>query len=305
VAVLGVDIGGTSIRAGLFSTPGRLEAHTQVRTRQWGWPLELAPLSAFLLEQMRLWEPVYGRIEAAGFALAAVVRADTGFVQVAENLGWASVPFGETISAALGRPVRVDTDAFCGALAEGTVGAARGVADFLYVVVGTGIGHGLVLDGRIHHGLHGSANVFGHLKVVPNGEPCYCGGSGCLCQYASGPALLHHAQQASGQADLTAEAFALARRDGADWAATVANAWLGWMAPVLANALNLLDIETVVLGGGVVQADFPNMEELQRRVQELAYPQIRPLNLRRAALGGESVLAGAAQLAFETQDRLL
>ena len=304
MAVLGVDIGGTSIRAGLFSAPGRLEAHTQVQMRHWGWPLELAPLSAFLREQMRLWEPDYGAVEAAGFALAAVVQADTGFVHVAENLGWSGVPFGAAMSAALRQPVRVDTDAYCGALAEGTVGASRGVADFLYVVVGTGIGHGLVLDGRIHHGLHGSANVFGHIKVVPDGEPCYCGGAGCLCQYASGPALLHSARQASGRAELTAEEFMRSYAGGAGWAAEVADAWLDWMAPALANALNLLDLPTVVLGGGVIRADFPNLEELRHRVQRLTYPQIGPLDFRRAALGDASVLVGAAQLAFDRQGEL-
>lgn len=305
MAVLGVDIGGTSIRAGLFSAPGRLETQAQARTRQWGWPLELAPLSAFLLEQIRLWEPVYGRVEAVGFALAAVVQADTGFVHVAENLGWSGLPFGESINAALGRPVQVDTDAFCGALAEGAVGAARGVADYLYVVVGTGIGHGLVLNGRIHHGLHASANVFGHIKVVPDGEPCYCGGSGCLCQYASGPALLRSAREASGSAELTTEEFMRSCADGAEWATEVAGSWLDRMAPALANALNLLDIETVVLGGGVIRRDFPDLEELRKRVQKLTYPQIRPLNFRRAALGDESVLVGAAQLAFGTQGELL
>lgn len=305
MGVLGVDIGGTSIRVGLFTAPGRLAARAQMPTRQWGWPLDPAPLSAFLREQIQRWEPAHGRIEAVGFALAAVVDAGTGFVHVAENLGWSEIPFGQVVSGALRRPVRVDTDAFCGALAEATVGAARGIADFLYVVVGTGIGHALVLDGRIHHGLRGAANVFGHIKVVSNGEPCYCGGAGCLCQYAAGPALLHAARQASGKVDLTAEELTSAGVGGAAWAGAVADAWLSWMAFALANAFNLLDVSTAVLAGGVIQPDFPDLDELRRRVESLTYPQIRPVEVRRAALGGESVLVGAAQLAFESEDKSL
>lgn len=294
-AVLGVDIGGTSIRAGYFSAPGVLDARAHTPLRTWGWPLPVEALAGWLAIHLADWGPVTG----VGIAAAAVIEPGTGYVHVGENIGWNEQPVGATLASMLGCPVLLDTDAFCGALAEAHLGSGRGWRDFLYVVVGTAIGHGLVLDGRVHHGMRAAANVFGHIKVVPGGEPCYCGGAGCLCQYAAGKGLARVAQLLSGQPDMTAHETVRKAQEGALWARQAIAQWQHWMALALANAQNLLDLEGIVLGGGVIQPDFPDLDDLRRRVEQLTYPQIRPIEIRRAALGTDSVLHGAAELAFD------
>ncbi len=99
------------------------------------------------------------------------------------------MPIRDLLEARLQRPVVVEVDAYCGTIAEARLGSGMGCGSLLYIVIGTGIGHGLILNGESWRGQHDSANVFGHIRVVPDGAPCYCGGHGCLCQYSSGEGL--------------------------------------------------------------------------------------------------------------------
>lgn len=302
MAVVGVDIGGTNIRVGIFSRTGRPDEVVKVPLRAWGWPLPLDALSSMLNGQIAKWESTYGSVERIGFAVASVVDPATGYIHVAENVGWREFPFAREMSSRLGRPVFVDGDAACGAIAEERLGSGRDAQDFLYVVVGTGIGHALVLGGKVRHGARNSANVFGHIKVVANGAPCYCGGSGCVCQYASGPGLARLAAETLGRSDITAREIAESYAAGVPWAIDVVQQWMAWLTLPIANALNLLDLPLVVLGGGVIRPGFPNLEELGRQVRALLYPQITPVEFRRATLGEESVLIGAAQLVFNDSE---
>jgi len=299
MAVVGVDIGGTNIRAMLFTKPGSIEDGAKFFTRAWGWPLPLDPLAENLNKQIALWEEEHGRIDGAGFAIASVVDPVTGYIDVAENLGWKDLPFLDEMRARMAKPILVDSDAACGALAEARIGSGREHPNFLYIVIGTGIGHSVVLNGSVHHGVRNSANVFGHIKVVPNGEPCYCGGAGCLCQYASGQAIARMGARVRGVDHITAGEVERAYLAGEEWAVSVIEQWMEILALPVANALNLLDLDLVVLGGGVVREGFPKLTRLQEKIEALLYPEIVPISLCRSVLGDQSVAIGAAQLAFD------
>ncbi len=299
MGVLAVDLGGTNIRMGWCSDPRQWTIQESVVWRRSGFPLAVEEFTALLERTMVHWEALHGAVDAVGIAAAAVIDPRTGIVKVGENLGWRNVPLRALLEARLHKPVCLDVDAFCGALAEARLGAGADQEHFLYVVIGTGIGHALVINRRVWHGMHAAANVFGHLKDGFAQIPCYCGGMDCLCQYASGQGLSRLAALQGQPPAIGGIDVARAVRQGEPWAIAVADRMLDALALAISHALNLLDIECVVLGGGVVQPDFPDLASLQQRVEALVYPEIRPILLRRAALEGNAVLTGAALLALD------
>lgn len=299
MGVLAVDLGGSNLRTGWCADPLEIKGQTLIPWRDTGFPLRAEVLTGLLKEELQRCEAEYGAVESVGVAIAAVIDPKTGTVQVGENLGWRNVPLGRLLEDHLRRPVQIDVDAFCGALAEARLGSGSDQAHFLYVVLGTGIGHGLVLNGRVWRGVHAAANVFGHLKIGLNPTPCYCGGQDCLCQYASGNGLARLASIYGRPMHTSAAEVLQAYRRGEAWAAAAVDQMYDTLALSISHALNLLDIGCVVLGGGVVQADFPDLAALQQRLELLVYPQIRPILLRRAALGQDAVLVGAALLAHK------
>jgi predicted NBD/HSP70 family sugar kinase len=180
----------------------------------------------------------------------------------------------------LGAPAWVDNDATCAAAAELAYGAGRGLNSFLLVTVGTGIGGGLVLGGRVWRGVRGFAGEIGHVSLDPRGHPCPCGSRGCLEQYASGPAIVRAWKERAGSRAETAasplEVARLARRG--DPAALAAFAAAGRaVGQALGAAVNLLDIEALLIGGGVAEG-----------VRVIA-----------AKFGNDAGLVGAAALAWE------
>jgi glucokinase len=295
MAVVGVDIGGTNIRAAVFRSAETRGTVVTVPCRALGVPV---PIDAFAAHVEQLIQDAGEVVDAVGIAVAAVVDHRTGYIKVGENVGWHDLPLQALLEERWALPVFVDGDAQCGALAEARLGSGAGMAHFLYVVLGTGIGHALVLNRRVWHGMHGAANVFGHLKVTAGDVPCYCGAAGCLCQYASGQGLARLGQEATGQ-PLPGAQVVEAYAANEPWARAVVEDALARLAFALSGAYNLLDIECVVFGGGAVSDHFPDLKHLRRLLEPLVYPQIAPLILRRAALGGWSVLTGAALLAID------
>ncbi|MBW7886194.1 MAG: ROK family protein [Caldilineaceae bacterium] len=301
MAVMAVDIGGTNIRLALFHTPTSHEAIKTVPCRDLGIPVPVPAFGDLIAQEIATWRSQGTSVEGLGLGVAAVVDHRTGHVRVGENVGWRDVPLQQLLATRCQIPVRVDVDASCGALAEARLGSGADHDHFLYVVIGTGIGHSLVLNRQVWHGMHAAANVFGHLKVEPQGAPCYCGGAGCLCQYASGQGLarLGHIAHPGKISPLGAEVVS-AFENGAPWARSAVGEAMRRLALALSGAYNLLDIECAVLGGGVVSPRFPDLEDLRRQVEPLVYPEIRPIVLRRGALGDQAVLHGAALLAFDS-----
>ena len=276
MAVLGVDLGGTWIRLGVSASLPEMSLVHKLPRSQFDFPLPLEALCGEVEVFLRTAERTGFSIEALGVSVAGVVEPETGFVTRGENLGWREIPLGETFKRHFHLPVSVDTDVFCGAWAEHRVGNAKDLQSFLYVAAGTGIGHALICQGRLWRGARQAANVFGHLKVIPGGRLCYCGQRGCLCQYFSGQVL-------------SQEEFTPEERQ---------ERWTQFTIAV-SHALNLLDLEGVVLSGGVFSHFDFRLEDLARTLQENVYPEIRPIAVRKGALGEHSQLVGAMLQAIE------
>ena len=309
MAILAVDIGGTRTRAALLprsaggagKAAGRLPepalAPAEMPPRA---PGERLPVAA-LLEFLSGCAAAAGPIEAIGVSVAGVLSRDRGSVLQALNLGWTDVPLRAQLGARFGCPVVLDTDSFAAACAEARLGHGRGqpAPTFLYVTIGTGVGHALVLEGRLWRGVHGAASTFGHLRShAVGGAACYCGGHGCLCQYASGRGMARLARRYGAPTGIRDGAAVVnAAPCGQPWARQAVDRATEALALALSQALAVVDCGTVVIGGGAVSAHWPDVAQLRKRVQDRLHPQVRVAEiavsrLDHAALRGAALEAG-------------
>lgn len=318
--VVGVDVGGTKVLAGAVSDTGQVLRRVQGSTPPWpvtrsdGHRLDresvVAAVEDAVVDAVRAVadgeRPVAVGLAAAGFVDAAGER-----VRFAPHLPWRGEPVRTRLEERLQAPVVVDNDATCAAYAEWSLGAARGHDSALVITLGTGIGGGIVVGGRIHRG-RGMAGEFGHMQVVPDGAPCECGGSGCWEQYCSGNALVRFARSRMGSepsmvgelcqgdpAALTGPMVTQAAESG-DLLARQAYLAVGdWLGVGVANLVAAFDPEVVVIGGGVSAAGdrllAPARASLVRSLVGADWRDLPAIRL--AALGPSAGMVGAAALA--------
>lgn len=296
-----VDFGGTKLMVGLVSQSGAVLAQATVPT-----PIESGPegvadraqnLLARLQEEYDI-EP--GRIVGVGATVPGLADTRRGMLRYAPAHGWRDIPFADMLSSRLQVPARIANDVNACALAEQRFGAAKGIPNLIWMTVSTGVGGGLILDGRIYEGGGGIAGEIGHLVVAEGGPLCGCGNRGCLEAVAAGPAIARRAKEAGIPASDAAQAAKLAREGhvGAQQLFQQTGVYLG---KAVAICLNLLDPDLVVIGGGVARSldlMLPAIEQTARE-RALLLPE-RPVQIRPTALGYEAALVGAAALVFQS-----
>lgn len=302
---VGVDVGGTKVLAGVVDEDGTVRRTARRDTP--GRTVDATHVEDALTEAVMAvadGAPVAGvGVAAAGFVDAAGER-----VMFAPHLPWRDDPVRERLSRRWGVPVLLDNDANCAVVAECEHGAARGARSVVMVTLGTGIGGGLVVDGRLVRGHGGMAGEFGHMQVVPDGLVCECGGRGCWEQYSSGNALVRVARARLGSqpsvleeacggnpARLTGPMVTEAAEQG-DLVARSAFASVGdWLGVGLANLVAALDPECIVVGGGVAAAGDRLLEPARRALASslvgASHREVPPV--RAAALGPLAGLVGA------------
>jgi glucokinase len=309
--VLAVDIGGTKLAAGIVDGAGRVLARGEVAT------LAAEGPERVLDRIIRLAKTVLGEsgvpadaIQRIGIGCAGPVDRQAGLILNPPNLpGWVRIPLVARIERALHRPAVLENDANAAALGEFRYGAGRGAASLAYLTVSTGIGGGIILDGRIWHGLKDAAGEVGHMTLIPDGPVCGCGGRGCLEALASGPSIARRAREAlaagrpsrlSEAGDFTAADVVRLAREGDALAAEVWDATVGYLGLGVAALVTILAPERVVIGGGVTRAgDFlfePLRREVRRRVKLVAVESVPILP---AALGPDVGILGAAAVALD------
>ncbi len=256
-----------------------------------------------------------GRIAGAGIGVAGLVDPRAGRVLSASNLGWANVDIGNVLTGFLGLSVRVDNDARLATLAEAIHGAGRGCSDLLGLWIGTGIGGGLILGGRLIRGASGTAGEIGHLPLIEDGPACSCGNRGCLEALAAGPAIAAAGREALARAkrkgirsalrelcgddpaEVTSRLVAAAADRGDPEARAIfvrAGAHLG---AALAGAVNLLNPERIVVGGGVAGAGEHLLAPARRKLAERALaPPGGTVRVVAARFRDTGVLVGAGAL---------
>lgn len=313
--VVGVDLGGTKILTVLADREGNVLARVKVPTEtDRGQKHVIDRIEATVRDALQEAAAPAERVAAVGVGAPGPLDPDRGFLFFAPNLGWRDVPLGKILNERLNLPVFLDNDANLAALGEYVYGAGRGSTHLVYITVSTGVGGGVILNGRVYHGACGGAGEIGHVTVAPDGPTCRCGNQGCLEAVASGTAMEQRARAlvgegrgagilaaAGGERDkITARVVAEAAAAGDAEALVVLREAGRYLGIAVAGVVNLLNPAAVVLGGGAMQAGAPlwdaMLEEVRRRSLESSLASVRVV---RAALGGDAGVMGAVALAID------
>lgn len=308
--VVGVDVGGTKIAAGVIDLDGAIIDSTRRDTPALD-PVAILDVIVDAVEELT----VDHDVAAVGVGAAGFVSADRSTVLFAPNIAWRDEGLGSALQSRIGLPAVVENDANSAAWAESRFGAGRGHDDLAVLTVGTGIGGGVVLGGRLLRGGFGAASEVGHIIMVPNGRLCGCGLQGCLEQYGSGRALVAKGREvarhsptaarelllaAGGDPEaITGNSITSAALHGDEFALSCIDEIAYWLGRGLAQLAAVLDPSLFVIGGGVSASG----EILRSRVEEVFRTHLtgrghRPVaEIRIAELGGEAGMVGAADLA--------
>lgn len=308
---LSIDLGGTELRAGLLTRAGGLVGRRQVPTDALGGPQAVVAQMARLIEALRR-EAGNPAVAGIGVASPGPLDPEHGVVIDAPTLGgWHDVPLVALLEAGTGLPARLENDANAAALGEWRAGAGIGLRHMIYVTVSTGIGGGVIADGRLLHGHRGMAAEIGHMTQREDGPLCSCGGLGCFEALASGTALDTAARQAvsggsatlmrelAGAGPATARHVTAAARAGDVLALALLHEEARLLGRGFASLLHLYSPELIVVGGGVSEALDLMQPELGRAMRAAAMPSYRDVPVVRAVLGHDAGLVGAASLMWQ------
>lgn len=307
---IGVDVGGTKVAAGVVDEQGVVIAKSRRPTPSTS-PSDVEQTIADLVAELRASYDV----TAVGIGAAGFIDAERSTVLFAPNLAWRDEPLRDEVAKLIGLPVVVENDANAAAWGEYRFGAGRGFDHLVCVTVGTGIGGGIVLDGRLYRGRYGIGAEFGHMQVVPNGRRCGCGQRGCWEQYCSGRALLHEAREIAdvrkgwgkrllelgdGRPEgIEALEVTTAAQEGDPAALACFEAVGSSLGQGLADLASTLDPAVFVIGGGVADTGELLLAPARRAFAEhlTGTTHRTHAEIRLAALGNEAGMVGAADLA--------
>lgn len=316
--IVGIDLGGMGAKGALFTQEGELVVFEKVKTNKAdgfeGTMQLLKRLADILVEKAGVtWEAV----SAIGCGAPGVVDSKEGVVLRWSNFDWNDVPFAKRLSQLTGKPVRVANDANVAALGEAKFGATAQYQSSILLTIGTGIGGGMVFDGRLIEGYKSAGAELGHITIRENGLPCECGRRGCYERYASATALISQTRHAMVEhldsemwkvADGKIEnadgrtAF-IAAKKGDQAAQKVIEQFVGYLSEGIADFVNILRPEAIVLGGGVANEGEALFAPLREAVDKRSYiaMDIVPLKIVGAKLGNKAGVYGAYCLATEKE----
>ncbi len=295
---LAIDIGGTKIAVGLVSGDGELGHRAQLPTPDDGAEATWAVVDSLVTDAVAA---ANGRVRGVGIASAGPIDMHAGTVSPINITQWQRFPIVERVADLIEAPVRLGGDGLCMAMGERWRGAGRGAHFMLGMVVSTGIGGGLVLDGHPYDGRTGNAGHVGHVVVDPNGGPCTCGGRGCAETVASGPHIAQWAREHGWNAPPEADAKELADAAvaGDPVALQAFRRCAAFVAATIASVAAVCDLDLVVVGGGVAKSGALLFDPLRESLAEYAgLSFLHNLRVVAAELGGDAGLVGAAALAI-------
>ena len=307
---IGIDLGGTKIAGGVVDEGGSILAQARRPT-----PKRDAAATVVAIKDVVRELAALHPVDSIGIGAAGFIDEKRSRVLFAPNLGWVDEPLGDHVEGLTGLPVVVENDALAAAWGEFRFGAGRGRANLVLVTVGTGIGGGVIVDGRPLRGAYGVGSEIGHLQMVPEGLVCGCGLLGCWEQYASGTALVRTARQIAGRRRLEATLLlglgdgtpegiegshiTVAARQGDPVAVAAFDEVGEWLGQGMADLAAVLDPGCFVLGGGVSEAgDLLLVPARASFLEHLTGRERRPIaEVVLASLGNEAGIVGAADLA--------
>lgn len=309
VQAIGIDVGGTNIKAGLVNQAGQvLKPQVLPTRREKGAEYVLKQIGKLINE---LAESASAHILGVGLALPGEVDNQRGYCLYCPNLKWGELEVRERLTQATALPVRLINDANAACLGEYFYGGGEGAPTFLSITLGTGVGSGLILAGRLYTGRFGSGVEAGHMVVDPLGYPCACGRRGCWETLVSAPGMVRRTQEKMKRAPesklsqiadddlpgLSPEVIFQAFRAGDSLARVVVEETIFYLAIGLANLINLFNPYKISLGGGVAEAEEILSSNLLERINANVFPTIRgKVEIFKAKQGYYGGVIGAASL---------
>ena len=312
--IFAADLGGTHLRAATVDTQGKIHFRSKKSTPQGTGPSEIV---AAIVNAVHEYKAAIGDasdgLKAVSIVVPGTVRVETGTVAKAPNLPCLDdFPLAATLTRELGLPAILENDANAAAVGEMWQGAARGCRTIICVTLGTGVGGGIILDGELWRGVDGAAAEIGHMCVDPfGGVACTCGSRGCLEVFASATAIVRMTREAKPRypdsvlnkaEDLTAQSIFAAGLEGDELALEIFRRMGVYLGIGLANLINILNPEMIVIGGGVVNGWDLFEKDLMQQVEERAFPLLAArVKIERAKCGDDAGLLGAARLAISNR----
>lgn len=309
---IGIDLGGTTIKVGVVSAQGRILAEHSVETlAKRPYQDVVHDMSLCISHVLKQTNLTQDDIASVGIGIPGIADQRTGSVIFCTNLGWRNVPLREELQKYIQKPVYIDNDATVAGYAESISGVSRGCSCSVFLTLGTGLGAGIVINGRPWSGAHGVGSEIGHMTLVVDGVPCTCGNDGCVERYCSATAIIRMAKQSclgypdcdmvqrvKGDLDrIDAKVVIDSAKAGDPVAMRVFDRYCKYLAITVNNITAFLDPEMIVLGGGVSTAgDFLLNNVREQLPRYLMYKTLPSPQLRLAQLGNEAGILGAALL---------
>jgi len=304
---IGIDIGGTKISAGVVDSSGNLIDSSKCSTPAEGGKDLISSVVNLVKELNKKHE-----IKGIGISIAALISSDYGTIVGAPNIANLSkLNFANEIKEEFKLPIIIENDANSAMWAEFKFGNAKGLNPVMFFIIGTGVGGGLVIDGKLFKGANGIGAEFGHMCVVPNGLLCGCGAKGCIEQYASGGALIRYANEALlanpdkseevlsfGEGKLSGTALTKAAKAGNELALAAFSKQADWLGLACASYSLIIDPQAIIIGGGVVDAGelfLAPVRAAMRKYMPFAESHVPP-KIIAAKFGNDAGLIGAADL---------
>lgn len=293
---IGIDLGGTNVRAGLVDPKYHVTSRRSV-------PTECARGFRHVVDRIAgLCRAVAGKkwskVTGLGIGAPGPLDLKRTKIVVAPNLGWRNVPLARMLQQKLRKPVRLENDANCAAMGEYLAGAGRGTRSLVLYTLGTGVGGGIVVDGKLVIGASGGAGELGHMVVQPGGRLCGCGQRGCVEAYGSATAITGRYKRLTGRSrsvkDIFASRDAVARR--------LVNEGIDALALGMINIVHAIHPEVIVIGGGIsAERDERLLFPLRKRVAAGIFAGfVSKLRIVKARLGDDAGIVGAAAMAVRT-----
>jgi len=315
--VVAVDLGGSKIAVAIVSGDYRVLAREKHPTlAEEGVDSVINRIISSVRRIVTSGNLALAQLYGISLAAAGVIDSQRGIVTLSPNLpGWRDIPLGSIIEERLGIKTRLLNDANAAALGEHHLGAGRGVDNFIYLTIGTGIGGAIIIDGKLYTGACGSAGEIGHMTIEVNGPRCDCGNVGCLEALASGRAIAREAKKrlsSGGRSslteavagkieDITAKEIAAAAQQGDVLANDVIKHAATYLGVGMVNLVNIFNPEVIIVGGGVASMGDLLLGPVRQVVRERVFPVSAAVRIVTAELGNDAGLLGAAHFAFKQE----
>jgi glucokinase len=297
---IGLDLGGTNFRAAVVDREGRVPARISRPTKTLTGREAILSSIVAAIEELRAGLRG-GELTGIGVALAGFIQMDKGLILHSPNIpAFDNFAARDEISNRLGIPVILENDANAAAIGEKWIGAGRGVNDLVLLTLGTGIGGGIISEGKVLHGTHGMAAEIGHTTVNPTGIPCACGNTGCLEKHASATAIATMARHMVLGENLTSEdVYDLALR-GNQQARKIFESMGSALGIGIASLIQIFNFPLYLLSGGVIGAWDMFAPAMFREIEQRSFTfRVAQTRVEKAVLGSDAGLFGAAYLALQ------